>query len=800
MIKTRKYLYLVVSSYPFESGEPYLHNELIILAQHFKKIYLVIPESQLIKAHTLRYSVPENVSVVELSISLNPLDSIKAAISSFDQIARLEYTFIHKSYNQHVTPFHFKAFTAFRAKASRFRYELGDLLKQHGHSPDETSLYSYWFTFATTGLAFIKAKQPAYNVVTRIHGWDCFFERHVSNYLPFRPFTVQTIDSVVSVSKAGDEYTKTKLALLDKKSVHHSYLGIENLPVPESQVSKKSVLHIVSVAYIEPVKQLNRIADALACVSDVTIHWTHIGDSHSGSTALQEYVSKLLNASQNISFAFLGELSKQKIFEFFRTGNPDLLICTSASEGLPVSMMEAMGHGIGVLSVNVGGVSEIVTHGYNGYLIPADSSALDIAEYLKKWALLQESERFIISTNAYTTYSTKFIATKNYSEFSDKFLQVPARAYQVCSRCVLDTNDYPEITFDKQGVCSVCHIYEDLTLKTVKHGKEGEQALQALIAEIKEAGRNREYDCLIGVSGGVDSTYLTYKAKEWGLRPLVLHVDNGWNTELSVMNIENLVKKLDYDLLTYVINWNEIKDLQLSYLKASVLDIDIPTDNAYAASVFNIANEKNIKHILTGHNTVTEGWLPPTFTHFKYDIINLKAIHKKFGKVPLKTFPYLGVIRAWYLINIRGIKTVSPLNFIDYNKEEVKQLIHEKLGWRDYGGKHYENIFTRFYQGYYLYRKFGIDKRKAHLSTLICSGQITREQVLEQLKQDPYPSHDLYLQDREYVIKKLGLTEAEFEEIISRPNKAHTDYPSILHFYDKLRPINRILKKIRGIK
>jgi len=371
--------------------------------------------------------------------------------------------------------------------------------------------------------------------------------------------------------------------------------------------------------------------------------------------------------------------------------------------------------------------------------------------------------------------------------------------YQVCSRCIMDTNDYPAITFDDKGVCSICHIYDDMALKTVKRGPEAEITLNGMLNEIKKYGKNREYDCLIGVSGGVDSTYLSYKAKEWGLKPLILHVDNGWNTELSVMNIEQLVKKLGFDLFTYVIDWNEIKDLQLSYMKASVLDIDVPTDNAYAAAVFKIANEKNIKYILTGHNTVTEGWLPPTFTHFKYDIINMKAIHKKFGNVPLKTFPYLGITKGWYYLKIKGLKTYSPLNWIDYDKKKVKEFIQKELGWRDYGGKHYENIFTRFYQGYILFKKFGVDKRKSHLSTLICSGQITREAALEEIKLNPYPTEELLQEDREYLIKKLGISETIFEEIMKMPVKKHTDYPSILHWYDRLRPYVRAAKRVKKV-
>ena len=319
-----------------------------------------------------------------------------------------------------------------------------------------------------------------------------------------------------------------------------------------------------------------------------------------------------------------------------------------------------------------------------------------------------------------------------------------------------------------------------------------------MLTEMKAYGKGKEYDCLIGVSGGVDSTYLAYMAKEWGLRPLILHIDNGWNTELSVMNIESLVKKLGYDLFTYVIDWNEIRDLQLAYLKASVLDIDVPTDNAYAAGVFKIASEKKIRHILTGHNTVTEGWLPPTFTHFKYDIINMKAIHKQYGKVPLKTFPYMGVGKGWYYLKVKGLKTWAPLNWIDYNKAAVKKFITEKLGWRDYGGKHYENSFTRFYQGYILHKKFGVDKRKSHLSTLICSGQITRNEAVEEIKKDPYPSEELLNEDREYVLKKLGIKEDEFVRLMEEKPKLHTDYPSILHWYDRLRPYVRMARKVRN--
>jgi N-acetyl sugar amidotransferase len=369
---------------------------------------------------------------------------------------------------------------------------------------------------------------------------------------------------------------------------------------------------------------------------------------------------------------------------------------------------------------------------------------------------------------------------------------------KTCHRCILSEADYAEITFDDKGVCSICATYDTIAARELRHGNEGTVAINSMLREITTWGKGKEYDCIIGVSGGVDSTYLVYKAKEWGLRPLIVHVDNGWNTELAVSNIKEIISKLGFDLYTYVIDWEEMRDLQLAFFRASVVDMDLPTDNAYVAAVFKVARERKIKYVLSGHNVVTEGWLPPNFTHFKYDIINMKAIHKQFGTIPLRTFPMLGVLKGWYLFNVAGIKVYSPLNFLEYNKKEVKRLIQTELGWRDYGGKHFENIFTRFYQGYILCKKFGVDKRKSHLSTLICSGQLSRETALEEIEKSPYPSQELFEKDREFFIKKLGITIDEFERLMAQPAKSHLDYPSVMHWYKRLRPFGRVVKKLFG--
>lgn len=367
-----------------------------------------------------------------------------------------------------------------------------------------------------------------------------------------------------------------------------------------------------------------------------------------------------------------------------------------------------------------------------------------------------------------------------------------------CSRCILSDTDYPDIKFNSLGVCSICQVYDEIAAKEIKTGVNGDASISKMLDDIKTWGKGKEYDCLIGVSGGVDSTYLVCKAKEWGLRPLIVHVDNGWNTELAVSNIKGIISKLGFDLYTFVIDWEEMRDLQLAFFRASVVDMDLPTDNAYVAAVFKVARERKIKYVLSGHNVVTEGWLPPNFTHFKYDIINMKAIHKRFGTIPLRTFPMLGVLKGWYLFNVVGIKVYSPLNYIEYNKKEVKQLIQSELGWRDYGGKHFENIFTRFYQGYILCKKFGVDKRKSHLSTLICSGQLSREAALQEIEKSAYPSQELFEKDREFFIKKLGITAAEFERLMAEPAKSHLDYPSFMHWYKRLRPLGRIVKKLLG--
>lgn len=378
------------------------------------------------------------------------------------------------------------------------------------------------------------------------------------------------------------------------------------------------------------------------------------------------------------------------------------------------------------------------------------------------------------------------------------------RAYHQCSRCILDTNDDPSISFDERGVCNHCHYYDEEKKLLVLEGAAGEKKLQDTIDVIRNYGTSRKYDCLIGLSGGVDSSYVAYLAKQLGLRPLCVHFDNGWNSELAVQNIHNIVNKLGFDLYTYVINWEEFRDLQLAYLKASVIDIEVLTDHAIYGTMFRIAKENDIKYVLGGHNVATEGILPYHWTFNKKDYINIKAIHKKYGSVELETFPFLNR-KMKRFISRSGVEFVNYLNWIPYVKDDVKALLQKELDWRDYGGKHYESIWTRFYQGYILPVKFKVDKRKAHYSTLICSGQMSKAEALEKMNEPAYDESLLKI-DLDFVLKKLGLNKDEFEQIMNLPVRAHHEFDtegSFFNYYPALKfmkPLWKSFKKVTGIR
>lgn len=378
------------------------------------------------------------------------------------------------------------------------------------------------------------------------------------------------------------------------------------------------------------------------------------------------------------------------------------------------------------------------------------------------------------------------------------------RPYQQCSMSVMDTIADPDISFDEKGICNYYYEYLQKEKWFVPPKAEAEIKLAEIVKQIKDAGNGKKYDCITGISGGVDSTYLCLKAKELGLRPLIVHFDNGWNSELAVKNIEQIIAKLGFDLYTLVVEWEEFKDLQLAYLKASVVDIEALTDHAISGTLYKLAAENNIKFILSGYNIVTEGILPAHWVFNKSDDINIKDIHKKFGTKPLKTYPFFGLREKKYFAGVKAIESINLLNYLPYNKSKVKAIIASELGWRDYGGKHYESVFTRFYQGYILPVKFGIDKRKTHLSNLIFSGQITKAEALAELKQ-PIMEPAQLQDDYEFVLKKLNLSAAAFENLLAQPRREHTEFATVQSIYTKhpalkiLKPLVSVFRKL-GIK
>jgi N-acetyl sugar amidotransferase len=335
----------------------------------------------------------------------------------------------------------------------------------------------------------------------------------------------------------------------------------------------------------------------------------------------------------------------------------------------------------------------------------------------------------------------------------------------------------PDIVFDDQGVCNLCKAAAAKMDKEVLPEGQRRAVLDKVLKDIKRRGKGRPYDCLVGVSGGVDSTTLALYAHDWGLRVLAVHVDNGWNSELAVKNIQSTLDQLGFDLTTVVLNWEEFRDLQLAFFRAGVANMEIPTDHAINSCLFRTASRSGIRTILSGGNVASEAIMPSSWMYNPLDGCHIKAIQCRFGTRPLRTFPLNGLVRWAYYVFAKRLLYVPILNLIGYNKDEAKARIMRELGWRDYGAKHFESIYTRFFQGYILPRKFNIDKRKAHFSSLIVAGHMTRDNALRELQRPPYDPV-VAERDREYFIKKMEMTENEFEAVMGAPPVPHERYPN----------------------
>lgn len=345
--------------------------------------------------------------------------------------------------------------------------------------------------------------------------------------------------------------------------------------------------------------------------------------------------------------------------------------------------------------------------------------------------------------------------------------------HKVCSTCILDTT-VGDIWFDETGECKYCKIHYEMEKRFPLHGTQNER-LHKLVEKIKKKSKHKPFDCVVGVSGGRDSTYTLLKAVKLGLRPLAVHFDNGWNTEISVRNIENAVNKLNVTLHTVVADWEEFKDLQRSFLEASVPDTDVPTDFAIYSVLYQVAASEGIPYILNGHSFRTEGTSPISWTYM--DSRYIRAVHKKYGSGKISSFPLMTVPRLLYYLFAKRIQEVRLMELIDYKKKEVDRVLKEELSWQYYGGHHHENTFTKFFQSYYLPKKFNIDKRKTELSALVRSNQMTRSDALNIIEENAY-EYDQQVVD--YTINKLSLTRDEFEKIMAKDNCSHNDFPTLL--------------------
>lgn len=367
--------------------------------------------------------------------------------------------------------------------------------------------------------------------------------------------------------------------------------------------------------------------------------------------------------------------------------------------------------------------------------------------------------------------------------------------HQECTRCIMDTSD-PWIEFDADGVCNHCRKYDAHTA-IIGDKAQRQTTMDTMVESLKRKGHGKEYDCIMGLSGGVDSSYLAwYAVKKLELRPLVVHVDSGWNSELAVNNIQNIVQRLGLDLHTLVLNWEEIRDLQRAFFLSGIANLDVPQDHAFIASLYQEARKYGINDILNGGNMQTECTLPSAWGYDASDAIHVRAIHRKHGQIKLNSYP---IMTPWqrYIYNpyIIKMRTHRPLEYIDYSKDAAKELLMSELGWRDYGGKHFESVFTKFFQAHYLPTKFGYDKRMAHLASLVTSGQMTREQAKAEMQKPLYDPDELQ-EDRAYWVKKIGLTMDEYNRIMAEPPKFYTDYGNGEKLHLRLKSTARAAAKV----
>ena len=792
----KKNLVILVADYPNPHGEPFLENELKIISKNFEQIYILPKIKEGIKQKynsNKELYLPPNAKVIPLVIK-------KTKVSS-----KLKYIFGFTFYYQlflarfkHRVPISIslvKLVLYYLETSGMIFKNLKNILQDENIGNMETMFYSYWCDEGAFALAQLKKNQLISDYVTRLHGWDVYFERHSQKFLPFRESIFNYATFIFPISNDARKYLLDKKMSVHPEKIITSRLGVSPLCKKIEPIKDSKIIYLLTISHINKVKRLDRLVEALSAIDEIEVSWTHIGwglpDFESN---IKQQITDKLSAKKNIHTQFLGELSKEEIFTYLENERIDVLVNCSENEGVPVSIMEAYSVGIPAIAFNIGGIPEIIDHGINGILL--DDLLGDHVGQLKEAILsiysMSIEEYTVISKNAILKWSNDFNKSLNYNYLSLVLQKSVSSKTQIicCKQCLIDSALYPNIIIDKYGICNVCRIVEQKN--EVLNKLADTNHIESLLNEVK-LSKVGNYDCIIGISGGVDSAYLALKAREWGLNPLLVHIDNGWNSELAVFNIQTLIKELNYDLYTVVINWKELRDVVRSFFKASVIDIDWANEMCAQAALYEVCNKFGLKYILTGHQIATEGWMPDNIVHYKLDLINFKAIHRKFGERKLKTYPTIGYLKTYYYEKIKKIKYISPLDYIPYNKEVVKKEMIDKFGWRDYGQKHFESIFTRFYQAYLLPKKFKVDKRRFHYSASILSGQMTKESATSIIKSNEYIESGQVNKDMEFIIKKLGFSEEEFQQILHSPPNSHFDFPSLLNIRKKLKKIKDVV-------
>lgn len=788
----RKILYLTVADYPYGFGEPFLENELKIISSLFDEIHILATEHRTVtpkSSSDFPFYLPDNARVHKLDTRL----SFKEKYLSneiFDLKMYWEaFHILKNNLRQKLTFYKFKLISSYLKKARKYCETVSDIVSLTSRDGDIRLFYSYWLTEYTLGNIYLKKKFRNSYAISRAHGWDVYFERNREAYLPFRKFFIQNLDAIFFISEHGRKYLTDKYRFANPINLYTARLGTQKIhPASISLPSDPDALSILTLSFIVSVKRLDLAVAAIENVlkTGIKVKWTHIGG---GSDVLQknflDSTFALVKKYNNFIFEFKGNQSKGAIRNILESQYFDILLNTSDYEGLPVSMMEAMSAGIPCIGRDVGGVNEIIEDGHNGFLSTNSGTAENISDLILKYYHLPNEEKRRLHNNAYSTWKEKFNSDKNYEYFFEslQYIITPTLSFKECKKCLYSTDNCSEVKIDHNGMCNFCKTYGIRKEEIEKNLRSNK--IEKIVCRIRQ--HKGRYNCIIGVSGGVDSTYTAYVAKKiFKLRPLAVHLDNGWNSEIAVQNIHRCLKQLDIDLYTHVIDWEEFKDLQLSYLKASVVDIEVLTDHAIIATLYHTAVKFRIPYILSGENFTTEGILPSSWVYSKNDLLNIRSIHKRFGTKKIKTFPTLGYWKKYILEKFYGIKYIPLLDYFPYDKLAAKKIIQNELGWTDYGGKHYESTFTKIYQAIILPEKFGIDKRVSHLSTLVCAGQLSRAEAQELIRK-PIITQEERRNLIRFACEKFHLSENEWLEIISAPPVSHDHYPSVRNRMRKIK-------------